>query len=578
MESGYYSELESLASAPLCLSETLAPYSEGLAPRNRIGKGRSTSSGRRKREFISDEKKDATYWEKRRKNNEAAKRSREKRRISDMVLENRVLALNEENVRLKSELLALKLRFGLITTATYAVKSQQLAGASRSSYYSAYPNGSSGLLNSDSSEPEHSSRGSGLMAGSKYSPRGSLSDVSDGSSSTSDSPEPVVLRDVKALTDQELTKEAEVGKAGCGDIEFISYQDPRRRNPGPGDVRQCGPQGGAGHPQTHPPRLEDLSSSSAVPQPNPVGRRAAYTQSTGHSAPVRPLTIGGLSEALTPHGLNQLHAVDRSVSRAHRVKGHTVSRQPAVDVNENAAPGHTVTEALGGLEQAPSWQSPSESEELEEAGAHPQDELPPSSAPRGFPAAKQEERPFAPCPVIEAPRVSHRGATARPSVPVAMAADCGLPDSEGRSLVCGSQSPELRATALPHKLRLKIRTTPVGERTAKSPSRPRRPSFPPHGDTPLGGGCAAVGGGAELWSESGILDVNALRHQPLNDPERYGIPNGTSGCHKYLSAPAGLSFQAVNAAYFQALGQNVVQAADTLSLHERNGLVSPTEG
>uniref|UniRef100_A0A452HHQ3 BZIP domain-containing protein n=1 Tax=Gopherus agassizii TaxID=38772 RepID=A0A452HHQ3_9SAUR len=60
--------------------------------------------------FISDEKKDASYWEKRRKNNEAAKRSREKRRFNDLVLESRVLALNEENLRLKTELLQLKLR------------------------------------------------------------------------------------------------------------------------------------------------------------------------------------------------------------------------------------------------------------------------------------------------------------------------------------------------------------------------------------------------------------------------------------------------------------------------------------
>lgn len=69
---------------------------------------------RRKREFIQDEKKDNCYWEKRRKNNEAAKRSREKRRVNDMVLEQRVLGLLEENARLRAELLALKLRFGLI--------------------------------------------------------------------------------------------------------------------------------------------------------------------------------------------------------------------------------------------------------------------------------------------------------------------------------------------------------------------------------------------------------------------------------------------------------------------------------
>ncbi|XP_054463724.1 nuclear factor, interleukin 3 regulated, member 6 [Anoplopoma fimbria] len=73
-----------------------------------------SSSARRKREFIPVDKKDEGYWDKRRKNNEAAKRSREKRRVNDMVLESRVLALLEENARLRAELLALKFRFGLV--------------------------------------------------------------------------------------------------------------------------------------------------------------------------------------------------------------------------------------------------------------------------------------------------------------------------------------------------------------------------------------------------------------------------------------------------------------------------------
>ncbi|XP_029014590.1 nuclear factor, interleukin 3 regulated, member 6 [Betta splendens] len=73
-----------------------------------------TSAGRRKREFTPHDKKDEGYWDKRRKNNEAAKRSREKRRVNDMVLEGRVLALLEENARLRAELLALRFRFGLV--------------------------------------------------------------------------------------------------------------------------------------------------------------------------------------------------------------------------------------------------------------------------------------------------------------------------------------------------------------------------------------------------------------------------------------------------------------------------------
>ncbi|KAG7239039.1 hypothetical protein INR49_030304 [Caranx melampygus] len=82
---------------------------------------------RRKREFIPEEKKDALYWEKRRKNNEAAKRSREKRRMNDYVLESHLMALKEENARLSAELMAIKLHFGLVHPAAYAAhQSNQL--------------------------------------------------------------------------------------------------------------------------------------------------------------------------------------------------------------------------------------------------------------------------------------------------------------------------------------------------------------------------------------------------------------------------------------------------------------------
>ncbi|KAK5856715.1 hypothetical protein PBY51_008292 [Eleginops maclovinus] len=187
-------------------NETFSSYEESLPSAegspSRMGRSTKTKNNmncRRKREFISDEKKDACYWEKRRKNNEAAKRSREKRRLNDMVLENRVIALNDENVRLKTELLQLKLRFGLISTASYIEKSQQLGASnntgnggsltpssSSAQYYSSgYSSGSQVMMNSDSSETEQS----GHRQLVKYSPRGSLSDMSDGSSR--DSPEPI---------------------------------------------------------------------------------------------------------------------------------------------------------------------------------------------------------------------------------------------------------------------------------------------------------------------------------------------------------------------------------------------------
>ncbi|XP_053906279.1 NFIL3 like protein [Cuculus canorus] len=83
--------------------------------------GKVSGPSRRKREFMPDEKKDNMYWEKRRKNNEAAKRSREKRRLNDFAMETQLAALSEENTILRTELLSLKLRFGLISpdTSTY---------------------------------------------------------------------------------------------------------------------------------------------------------------------------------------------------------------------------------------------------------------------------------------------------------------------------------------------------------------------------------------------------------------------------------------------------------------------------
>ncbi|XP_077380336.1 nuclear factor interleukin-3-regulated protein-like [Festucalex cinctus] len=72
------------------------------------------NNARSKRQFIPSERKGEGYWDKRKKNNEAAKRSRERRRANDMALETRVLSLLEENARLRAELFAIKFRFGLV--------------------------------------------------------------------------------------------------------------------------------------------------------------------------------------------------------------------------------------------------------------------------------------------------------------------------------------------------------------------------------------------------------------------------------------------------------------------------------
>lgn len=62
---------------------------------------------RRKREFTPDELKDDNYWMKRSRNNEAAKRSRERRRVEERLLEERALQLLRENEKLKAALSAI---------------------------------------------------------------------------------------------------------------------------------------------------------------------------------------------------------------------------------------------------------------------------------------------------------------------------------------------------------------------------------------------------------------------------------------------------------------------------------------
>ncbi|NXO13901.1 NFIL3 protein, partial [Oriolus oriolus] len=169
----------------MVLKSTLAEVSEELSANVEMllaeasGKGKS-SACRRKRKFIPDEKKDATYWEKRRKNNEAAKRSREKRRLNDLVLESKLIALGEENATLKAELLSLKLKFGLITSAAYAQEIQKL-GSATAVYFQDYRSPKSNI-NSFVDEHEPSIVGSSYISVIKHSPQSSMSDMSEISS------------------------------------------------------------------------------------------------------------------------------------------------------------------------------------------------------------------------------------------------------------------------------------------------------------------------------------------------------------------------------------------------------------
>jgi hypothetical protein len=69
----------------------------------------STSSSSRKRgKILPDEQKDQAYWERRRKNNEAAKRSRDARRAKEDEIAIRAAFLEQENLKLRVEVAALK--------------------------------------------------------------------------------------------------------------------------------------------------------------------------------------------------------------------------------------------------------------------------------------------------------------------------------------------------------------------------------------------------------------------------------------------------------------------------------------
>ena len=67
-----------------------------------------TAAGRRRPRSLPDEQKDDMYWERRRKNNEAAKRSRDARRAKEDQIAIRAALLEQENLKLRVEVAALK--------------------------------------------------------------------------------------------------------------------------------------------------------------------------------------------------------------------------------------------------------------------------------------------------------------------------------------------------------------------------------------------------------------------------------------------------------------------------------------
>jgi len=89
------------------------PNNMGQAAYNNNFGRKDIFNQRKQREFIPEAKKDDCYWDRRRRNNEAAKRSREKRRLNDMLLETRVIELAKDNHILKCQLNAVFEKYGI---------------------------------------------------------------------------------------------------------------------------------------------------------------------------------------------------------------------------------------------------------------------------------------------------------------------------------------------------------------------------------------------------------------------------------------------------------------------------------
>ncbi|XP_013406066.1 uncharacterized protein LOC106170640 [Lingula anatina] len=68
---------------------------------------------RRTKRHVAEDQKDERYWEKRKRNNEAARKSRENKRKQDLTMRDRVQILEHENSLLRREIAILKTKYGV---------------------------------------------------------------------------------------------------------------------------------------------------------------------------------------------------------------------------------------------------------------------------------------------------------------------------------------------------------------------------------------------------------------------------------------------------------------------------------
>lgn len=102
--------------------DTLSPHRLDMNGSKASG---SSSSSRKKGRPLPEELKDEAYWERRRKNNEAAKRSRDARRAKEYEVAIRATILEQENLKLRVEIASLKTELAKLRCLMYPAMQQQ---------------------------------------------------------------------------------------------------------------------------------------------------------------------------------------------------------------------------------------------------------------------------------------------------------------------------------------------------------------------------------------------------------------------------------------------------------------------
>ncbi|KAE8283665.1 Nuclear factor interleukin-3-regulated protein [Larimichthys crocea] len=426
-----------------------------------------------------------------------------------MVLENRVIALNDENVRLKTELLQLKLRFGLISTASYIEKSQQIGGgnntgnggsssSSSTQYYSSgYSSGSQVMMNSDSSETEQSGRSEGHRQLVKYSPRGSLSDMSDGSSR--DSPEPIPFEikqegdrlemDIANGTTTQIMFNIHRGLASVPTHHQIQQHSQELEAVYHSQQQQ---QQNHHHHQQQQPHQEPVTAINTVSQPVPhppaAQRSVILYGSSSASYPVDTLTrpqdidlqvaqkqssdSNRLSQSITENSTETLAEVTKQLERKTLDSPPyelSDSRNEAGETQVYRCPrgGATCAYYEGGHRSEPYYQGQSSSSSKDTSSS---DGDPRSSDKEA--STDDDESPSPSCSDMGTYHNQHLTGVHRPASPLPSSQACT--QAQGRD-----PQGEVKGTALPHKLRLKHRAMSTGSSGQESPTTPPSATPPP---------------------------------------------------------------------------------------------------